>query len=81
VNRRRALDAVAGEHPAGQRRHGALVEAQREASCLRDRHDSFINEADGLPVDLKPQAHEVPIESDRAVHVEAEGDEGLADLS
>ena len=38
-----------------------LVEAQREASRLRDRHDSFINEADGRdqPVDLKPQAREV----------------------
>jgi len=37
------------------------VEAQREASRLRDRHDSFINEADGRdqPVDLKPQAREV----------------------
>jgi hypothetical protein len=36
-------------------------EAQREASRLRDRHDSFINEAYGRdqPVDLKPQAREV----------------------
>jgi hypothetical protein len=65
VNRRRALDAVAGEHAAGQRHPGALVgrlvEAQREASRLRDRHDSFINEADGRdpPVDLKPQPREV----------------------
>jgi hypothetical protein len=48
--------------------------AQREAPGLRDHHDSFIDEADGQPVDLKPQAREVPIESDRAVHVEAKGD-------
>ena len=65
VNRRRALDAVAGEHAASQRHPGALVgrlvEAQREASRLRERHDSFINEADGRdqPVDPEPQAREV----------------------
>ena len=42
---------------------GRRVEAQREAPGLRDRHDSFIDEADGRdqPVDLKPQAREVPI--------------------
>jgi hypothetical protein len=57
---------------------GRRVEAQREAPGLRDRHDSFIGEADGRdePVEVKPQAREVPIESDPAVHVEAEGDPG-----
>ena len=61
----RKLDAVAGKHAAGQRHPGAVVgrrvEAQREASGLRDRRDSLINEAGGRdqPFDLKPQAREV----------------------
>jgi hypothetical protein len=65
VNRRRALDAVAGKHVADHRHPRAVVgrrvEAQRKAPGVRDRHDSFINEANGRdqPVDLEPQAREV----------------------
>jgi hypothetical protein len=65
MQRTGAVRSMPGEHAAGQRHPGALVgrlvEAQREPSRLRDRHDSFINEADGGDqlVDLKPQAREV----------------------
>ena len=81
VDRRRALDPVAGKHAAAQRHPQAVgprIEPQREAPGLRDRNDGFIDKADGRdkPVDIKPQAREVPIEGDGAVDVEAEGDQG-----
>jgi hypothetical protein len=55
-----AVGSVADFH-FGQKR----VEAQREAPGRRDHYDSFIDVADGQPVDLKPQAREVPVAATR----------------